>query len=104
MTRCLSHSSAASVPCSSQFLPAPAPFKLFQVQEMNVAGIQWGGILEVKFTTCMEPGVFNKVFDGCSRSHSAGKQEPGEMPEPGELVVVNLDRNEMLRVFGKVSI
>ena len=58
----------------------------------------------MKFTTCVEPGLFNKVFDGCPRSHSAGKQEPGEMPEPGELVVVNLDRDEMLRVFGKVSI
>ncbi|KAL0038329.1 hypothetical protein WJX77_002287 [Trebouxia sp. C0004] len=38
--------------------------------------IRWGGILEVKFTTCVEPGVFNKVFDGCPR-------------------------DEMLRVFGK---
>ncbi|DBA77004.1 TPA: hypothetical protein ACH3X1_009594 [Trebouxia sp. C0004] len=44
--------------------------------------IRWGGILEVKFTTCVEPGVFNKVFDGCPRSHAAGEQEPGEMPEP----------------------
>ncbi|KAL0019500.1 hypothetical protein WJX79_007740 [Trebouxia sp. C0005] len=63
--------------------------------------IQWGGILEVKFTTCVELGVFNKVFDGCPRSHAAGEQEPGEMPEPGELVLVSLDRDEMLRVFGK---
>ena len=58
----------------------------------------------MKFTTCVEPRVFNKVFDGCPRSHAAGGQEPGETPEPGELVLVSLDRDEMLRVFGKVSI
>jgi len=89
--------------CYLQFIISASP-AAFKRRTWNVAGIQWGGILEVKFTICVEPGVFNKVFDGCPRLHAADKQEPGEMPEPGELVVVNLDRDEMLRVFGKVSI
>ena len=56
----------------------------------------------MKFSTCVEPKVFNKVFDGCTRSRTAGEPEPGEAPEPGELVVLHLDRDDMLRVFGKV--
>lgn len=90
--------------CYLQFITSAYACSFQAQHTWNVTGIQWGGLLEVKFTTCVEPGLFNKVFDGCPRSHSAGKQEPGEMPEPGELVVVNLDRDEMLRVFGKVSI
>lgn len=57
----------------------------------------------MKFSTCVEPKVFNKVFDGCPRSLTAGEPEQGEAPEPGELVVLHLDRDEMLRVFGKVG-
>ena len=72
------------------------------------AGIKWGGILQVEFETNVEPEVFAKAFDGCKRVRPTRKQEPNCEQEPGEVppddsVTVQLNKEDMLRVFGKVK-
>ena len=57
----------------------------------------------MQFELCVEPGVFLKVFDGCKRAATSSSQEPGELPEPGDTKTVQLDRDDMVRVFGVVS-
>ena len=71
---------------------------------LSVAGIKWGGLLQVHFTVCVECDIFNKVFNGCKRTCStADTQEPGELPQPRDTVTVTLDRDDLVRVFGAVS-
>ena len=68
------------------------------------AGIKWGGVLLVEFNTTVEPEVFDKVFDGCIRRWSfKATQEPGELLQKGVTETIDLDRDDMLRIFGKVS-
>ena len=70
----------------------------------SVAGIKWGGLLQVHFTVDVECDIFNKVFNGCKRTCStADAQEPGELPQPRDTVTVTLDRDDLVRVFGAVS-
>ena len=73
------------------------------------AGIRWGGVLQVQFKTPVEPEVFAKVFhgcktefSGCKREAAACNQEPGELAEQIDTTTVKLDRDDMLRIFGKV--
>lgn len=75
-------------------------------RSMAFAGIKWGGALSVEFKTDVEPSVFAKVFDGCKRGRSNRPlytQEPGELPRRCDTETVYLDRDDMLRIFGKVS-
>ena len=58
----------------------------------------------VEFSTTVEPEVFAKVFDGCKRGWlSKPIQEPGELPQKCVTETIDLDRDDMLRIFGKVS-
>lgn len=70
-----------------------------------VAGIKWDGILQVQFTVPVTPEIFHKVFYDCKNYQLAPQ---GSSQEAGELVndteTVTLDRDDIVKVFGAVSL
>ena len=68
------------------------------------AGIKWGGVLQVQFTVPVTPQVFHKVFYKCQnyKVAPASSQEAGELVNDNETVTLN--RDDIVKVFGVVSL
>ena len=69
-----------------------------------VAGIKWGGVLQVQFTVPVTSQIFHKVFYDWINHQvpPASSQEAGELVDDSE--TVTLDRDAIVKVFRVVCL